>query len=269
MIVLGVLIISLLVSSVSRRFRSRRARLGVVADRFSRSERLIGRGSTEPELSNTLEPEKTEIEGSPIEPPAIRGQDKAEPRLFGAYCVGQEVGKLVIGQAHRLEVLSSRAADDRTAIETSLLKILATADSDEAVHVRARRALEQYGFVARQCATLLSSSEAFDRAAAARILGEVKSDAALPFLLEALYDHEATVRNQAMASIAELRLPSAIGALLDIAGRQKDLPMALLRRSLSYCSFDNQALRNLPQSEPVGAMQHSVSINAPVIIEDI
>jgi hypothetical protein len=256
MIVLGILIISLLVSSVSRRFRPRRARLG-------ESEWLVEGGSTtEPESPKTLEPEKTEIEGTPIEPAVIRVQDNTEPRLFGAYRVDQEVGKLVIGQAHRLEVLSSRAANDRRAIETSLLKILATAHSDEAVPVRARRALEQYGFVARQCATLLSSPEPFDRAAAARILGEVKSDAALPFLLEALYDHEATVRNQALASIAELRLPSAIGALLDIAGRQKDLPTALLLRSLSYCSFDDQGLRNLTQSEPVPEIQNSVSSNA-------
>jgi HEAT repeat protein len=158
--------------------------------------------------------------------------------LFGAYRIDQEVGKLVLGQPHRMDVLASRAIDDRRAIETSLIKGLNTPDLDEGARRRTREALEEYGFVARQCATLLLAPDAFERTSAARSLGEIKSEAALPFLLESLYDSESIVRNQAVVSIGELKLPSAIGALLDIARTHPDVPSALLSRTLSACSVE-------------------------------
>lgn len=158
--------------------------------------------------------------------------------LYGAYRIDQEVGKLILGQPHRMDVLSSRAIDDRRAIETSLIKGVNAPDLEESAARRARGALEEYGFVARQCATLLLAPDAFDRASAARALGEIKSESALPFLLESLYDSEAIVRNQAVVSIGELKLPSAIGALLDIARTHPDVPSSLLSRTLSACSVE-------------------------------
>jgi HEAT repeat protein len=158
--------------------------------------------------------------------------------LYGAYRIDQEVGKLLLGQPHRIDVLSSRATEDRRAIETSLIKGVNSTELDESSQRRAREALEEYGFVARQCATLLLAPDAFDRSSAARSLGEIKSAAALPFLLESLYDSEPIVRNQAVVSIGELKLPSAIGALLDIARTHPDVPSALLSRTLSACSVE-------------------------------
>jgi HEAT repeat protein len=158
--------------------------------------------------------------------------------LYGAYRIDQEVGKLVLGQPHRMDVLASRAIDDRRAIETSLIKGVNAEDMDDTARRRAREALEEYGFVARQCATLLLSADAFERTSAARSLGEIKSEAALPFLLESLYDSESTVRNQAVLSIGELKMPSAIGALLDIARTHPDVPSSLLSRTLSACSVE-------------------------------
>ncbi len=125
-----------------------------------------------------------------------------------------------------MDVLASRAIDDRRAIETSLVKGVNAPDLDESAKRRAREALEEYGFVARQCATLLLAPDAFERTSAARSLGEIKSEAALPFLLESLYDSESIVRNQAVVSIGELKIPSAIGALLDIARTHPDVPSA-------------------------------------------
>ena len=158
--------------------------------------------------------------------------------LYGAYRIDQEVGKLILGQPHRIDVLASRATDDRRAIETSLIKGVNSPQFDEVSKRRAREALEEYGFVARQCAALLLSPDAFDRSSAARSLGEIKSPAALPFLLESLYDSESIVRNQAVVSIGELKLPSAIGALLDIARTHPDVPSGLLSRTLSACSVE-------------------------------
>jgi HEAT repeat protein len=92
--------------------------------------------------------------------------------------------------------------------------------------------------VARQCATLLLAPDAFERSSAARALGAIKSEAALPFLLESLYDSESIVRNQAVVSIGELKMPSAIGALLDIARTHPDVPSSLLSKTLSACSVE-------------------------------
>jgi HEAT repeat protein len=170
--------------------------------------------------------------------------------LFGAYRIDQEVGKLILGQAHRLDVLSSRAIDDRRAIETSLIKTVNSPELDEDARRKAREALEEYGFVARQCAALLLAPDAFERTSAARSLGEIKSAAALPFLLEALYDSESIVRNQSVVSIGELKLPSAIGALLDIARMHPDVPSALLSRTLSACSVEGLDFFDAVMPEP-------------------
>ncbi len=61
---------------------------------------------------------------------------------------------------------------------------------------------------------------------------------ALPFLLEGLYDSEPIVRNQAVASIGQLKVPRAIGALLDMARRHPDVPGDLVTQALSACSVE-------------------------------
>lgn len=180
---------------------------------------------------------------------------------YGAYRIDQEVGKLILGQPHRMDVLASRAIDDRRAIETSLIKGMNAFDLDESALRRAREALEEYGFVARQCAALLLAPDPFDRTSAARCLGEIKSEAALPFLLEGLYDSESIVRNQAVVSIGELKLPSAIGALLDIARTHPDVPNALLSRTLSACSVEGLDFFDAVIPEPAQlGMGHHLSI---------
>ena len=155
---------------------------------------------------------------------------------YGAYRIDQEVGKLVLGQTHRMDVLASRASDDRRAIETSLIKAVASPQSDDRERRRAREALEEYGFVARQCAALLLAPDAFDRTSAARSLGEIGSPSSLPFLLEGLYDFESSVRNQSVISIGQLKVPSAIGALLDMARKHPDVSSSVITRALSACS---------------------------------
>ena len=47
---------------------------------------------------------------------------------FGAYRIDQEVGKLVLGKPHRMDVMASRVPDDRRAIEASLVKALSASD---------------------------------------------------------------------------------------------------------------------------------------------
>jgi len=193
--------------------------------------------------------------------------------LFGAYRIDQEVGKLILAQPHRTDVLSSRAPDDRRAIESSLVKvILSRPDEDE--ERRAREALEEYGIVARECAALLLAPDAFERTSAARVLGEIKSASSLPFLLEALYDHESIVRNQVVESIGELRLPKAIGALLNVAGQHPDVPASLLRHALSACSvegldfFDSIPASWAADAESASFFKEINQLRAASLVED-
>jgi LPXTG-motif cell wall-anchored protein len=159
--------------------------------------------------------------------------------LFGSYRIDQEVARLVTGRPHGTDVLSSRASDDRRAVEASLLKALRANETDEDGRRRARIALEDYGFVARSCAALLLGSESFERVSAARALGDMKSAQALPFLTEALYDPDPVVRTECVQSLGLLGLPSAIGALLDVASRHQDVAASILGPALTACSVES------------------------------
>ena len=58
------------------------------------------------------------------------------------------------------------------------------------------------------------------------------------------------MRNQAVSSLGELKMPAAIGALLDIARRHPDIPASLLSETLSACSVESLGYLDAPSSEP-------------------
>jgi len=190
-----------------------------------------------PSRATAVESERHPRGGAPA--PWDANQPEEERSAFGAYRIDQEVGKLILGKPHRMDVMSSRVADDRRAIEASLIKALSAADTGDEGRIRARQALEEYGFVARQSAVMLQGRDAWERSSAARVLGQIGSGASLPALVEALHDADPVVRNQAVTSLGQLKQPAAIGALLDIARRHSDIPPALLSESLSACSVDS------------------------------
>src|SRR5258708_3074021 len=186
-----------------------------------------------------------------------------EASAYGAYRVDQEVGKLVIGKPHRMDVMASRVADDRRAIEASLVKALDNSDSGDDGRRRAREALEEYGFVARQSALMLLGRDAWERSSAARTLGQIGSPSSLTFLIEALHDGDSVVRNQAISSLGALKMPAAIGALLDIARRHPDIPASLLSETLSACSVESLGYLDAPSSEPALLADGSSSSELP------
>jgi hypothetical protein len=248
-----ILALSLFGLLVSRKLRSRQARASANATSDSHLDELEPHDAetttaSKPGANTSLIGESEPVNGASRQS-ADRVPMGSKP-IYGSYRIDQEVGKLVLGQPHRIDVLASRAIDDRRAIETSLIKGVNSTELEESSRRRAREALEEYGFVARQCAALLLAPDAFDRSSAARSLGEIKSAAALPFLLESLYDSEQIVRNQAVASIGELKLPSAIGALLDTARTHPEVPSALLTRTLSACSVEGLDIFDAFAPEP-------------------
>lgn len=188
---------------------------------------------------------------------------EVEPSVYGAYRIDQEVGKLVVGKPHRMDVMASRAGDDRRAIEASLVKALDSSDTGEDGRRRARQALEEYGFVARQSAMMLMGRDAWERSSAARSLGQIGSQSSLTFLIEALHDPDSVVRNQAVSSLGELKMPAAIGALLDIARRHPDIPASLLSETLSACSVESLGYLDAPSSDQALLADGSSSANLP------
>jgi HEAT repeat protein len=205
--------------------------------------RRSGHGAEDEALRRQIDPNANNAEGGER---ALEIKPTLQPPTpvieFGAYRIDQEVASLVEGRPHSLEVVASRASDDRRAVETSLLKALRAHDVDGDGRRRARTALEDYGYVARSCASLLLGSESFERASSARALGEMRSSQALPFLTEALYDHDPVVRNECVQSLGSLGMPSAIGALLDVARRHPDLSANVLGPALTACSVESLEL---------------------------
>ncbi|MCA1815790.1 MAG: HEAT repeat domain-containing protein [Acidobacteria bacterium] len=199
---------------------------------------------------------------------AAASSSSAPTVLFGAFRVEQEVDKLVRGTAHAVEVLASRASDDRRAVEVSLLKALASPELSEAERNRARMALEEYGFVARQSASLLLAPDAYERSSAARTLGRIKSAASLSFLLEALYDADPIVRAEAVASLGTLGLPRAIGALLDTARRHPEIPASLVARALDACSVEAVEFDSLVEDFAPGGFSGDITRLEPIAAVD-
>ena len=212
-------------SEVTVPFERRKSGRGAEDEATRRARELAAEAGTQPERNSVA-----------------KSQSSAPSVVFGSYRIDQEVAGLVAGGPHSTEVLCSRASDDRRAVETSLLKALRAPETDADGRRRARTALEDYGFVARSCAALLLGGETFERVSAARALGDMKSAQALPFLTEALYDQDALVRTECVHSLGALGLPSAIGALLDVARRHQDLPASVLRPALTACSVESLEL---------------------------
>lgn len=169
---------------------------------------------------------------------------KTPASIYGAFRIKHEIAKLVLGHPYRVEILSSRAPEDMRAIETALLNFVISPDSTDNERNHAREALEKYGFIARYCAALLRAPDSFERTSAARSLGQMGSIAALPFLLDCLYDSEPIVRNQAIASLGELKHPAALDALKEVARVCPGLPGHLVSRALDGTSADGTPVFN-------------------------
>jgi HEAT repeat protein len=214
--------------------------------------RRNSRGEQTPEVADPLrEPSMIEERRSRTLQPAQQWEKPGvEASMFGAYRIDQEVSKLALGKPHRMDVMASRGVDDRRAIEASLVKALEASDTNEDGRRRIRQALEEYGFVARQSAIMLMGRDAWERSSAARTLGQIGSESSLSFLIEALHDTDPVVRNQAITSLGALKLPAAIGALLDIARRHPDIPASLLSETLSSCSVESLGYLDSPTTEP-------------------
>jgi hypothetical protein len=189
--------------------------------------------------ASTLEMRSLELTLDEPQPAHVISSPATSANLFSVERIKQEVGMLVKDLPYSSDVISSRAAEDRRNIEACLVEAANAPDLNEEDRERARRALEEHGFVVRRGSVLLSAPAAAERALAARTLAEMHSPSSMPFLLEALYDAESTVRMEAINSLGTLKTPSAIGALMDVAFRHPDTSVSILSDVLKACSFED------------------------------
>lgn len=192
------------------------------------------------------------LTGSALREDVLHNSSASETNNFAppaAPAGSQMIDKLVLDNAHRADVMDSRSPEDRQVIEASLINLITDAHTMPEDRKRARLTLEEYGFVAQQCANLLTGRSAWERASAARSLAQIGSQSSLPFLIEALHDDDSLVRNEAVAGLASLKDPAAIGALLQAARTHPDVPASLLSDSLSACSVESLGPLELPAAE--------------------
>jgi hypothetical protein len=270
---LVVFVVAIVALLIFRKLRSGRAGDPLLAKTPRRVQVTTQPAEVKPEPrkatsgSVARETEVKERRATPREPASADYSRKA----FGAYRIDQEVGKLVLGKAHRMDVLASRVPEDRRAIEASLIKSLSAGEADDEGRERARQALEDYGFVARQGAMLLAGRDAWERSSAARVLGQIGSLSSLPALIEALHDGDSIVRNQAVTSLGQLKQPTAIGALLDIGRRCSDIPPSVLSESLSACSVEGLGFDNAPfdLDEPIAGSESAAGLDPLTSLEQL
>lgn len=206
------------------------------------------------------------VRSNPVSPAFQKHQlsQVAALDISEATLIEQEIERLAQGELHRLDILNSRAPEVRRAIEAFLLKRIRSEKLNDETLRRIRSALEEFGFIARRCAALLCSYDAFERVNAAKLLGGIRSPMALPFLVEALYDAENAVRIEAVVSIGALGMPRGIGALLDAARRYDDIPPSLFQNALNACSLEPEIAK---ESLPASSQQDSpttLTVSSPV-----
>ena len=240
------LLLFLVMMAVVRRRRANGNRRGLVLEDSSSDE--------------VLAEETVTVAGVTAPTTKYQGVSAANDR--DAETTSNAIGKLVLDNTHRAEIMGSRCAEDRKAIEASLLQVLSATASSEKDRCRARQALEEYGFVAQRSAALLKGRDAWERASAARTLGMIGSKTSMPFLIEALKDADSVVRNEAVASLAALKDPAALGALLEASRKNPDVPASLLTEALSACSVDSLGFLDAPSSEAVMKGSDSVNFDA-------
>ena len=232
-------------------------------------ERCIARKvSTNAVLAEELTAEATEFETETAVVPDMSAANTTVEKRTSArevdanreVTIGTAIGKLVVDNTHRAEIVDSRSPEDRKAIESFLITAITTAESSDNDRRRARQALEEYGFVAQHSAALLKGKDAWERASAARTLGVIGSKSSMPFLIEALNDSDYIVRNEAVASLAALQDPAAIGALVEAARKHPDVPASLLSETLSACSVGNLEVLDLPSSDTASLSESVVPL---------
>ncbi|MGI9106175.1 MAG: HEAT repeat domain-containing protein [Pyrinomonadaceae bacterium] len=151
---------------------------------------------------------------------------------FDPESIEAEIKKLLAGESYDESRIDARDAGTRQLVSSELRSAIAGRNAERKQH--ARTAFLKHGYFDAATRDLQSAEAPAERASAARTLGLIEDKSATPHLIAALEDPAADVRRTAVEALAELRDPSAVGALEALRWREtsRQVPRALIQRAI-------------------------------------
>ncbi len=164
-----------------------------------------------------------------------------EPQVaFDPERIEAEIKKLLAGESHDERIINANDKGTRQLVSAELMSAVAGRNAARQAH--ARTAFIRYGYFEEAARALQSAEAPGERAAAARTLGILGDRTATPHLVAALEDPAADVRRTAVEALAELRDPSAVGALEALRWREtsRQVPRTLIQRAVEASKVEEE-----------------------------
>jgi HEAT repeat protein len=191
-------------------------------------------GATEVEEGKAGETKAIEVQATEtkaVEPPVA-----FDPELIEA-----EIKKLLSGENYDESIINAKDNGTRQLISAELMSAVAGRNAVRQGH--ARTAFLRHGYFEEATRALQSAEAPGERAAAARTLGILGDRSATSHLTAALEDPSADVRRTTVEALAELRDPSAVGALEAMRWREtsRQVPRTLIQRAIEASQVEEES----------------------------
>jgi HEAT repeat protein len=198
-------------------------------------------------VEDSREDETKAVEVKAAETKAVEPAVAFDPELIEA-----EIKKVLAGESYDESVVNAADEGTRQLVSAELMSAIAGRNAARQAH--ARTAFLKHGYFEAATRALQSAEAPGERAAAAHTLGLLGDPSATAHLTAALEDPSADVRRTSVEALAELRDPSAVGALEALRWREKSrqVPRTLIQRAIEACQ---------PEAEEAAA--HVVEDHAP------
>ncbi|HZG51198.1 MAG TPA: HEAT repeat domain-containing protein, partial [Pyrinomonadaceae bacterium] len=199
------------------------------------------------EVEDGREDETKAVEAKATETKAVEPAVAFDPELIEA-----EIKKVLAGDSYDERVVNAADEGTRQLVSAELMSAISGRNAARQAH--ARTAFLKHGYFEAATRALQSAEAPGERAAAAHTLGLLGDHSATAHLTAALEDPSADVRRTSVEALAELRDPSAVGALEALRWREtsRQVPRALIQRAVEAC-----------QAEAEEAAAHVVEDHAP------
>ena len=173
---------------------------------------------------------EVKAEAKPVVPPLVLDPEQVE----------SEIKKLLAGESYDESVINGTDEGTRQLVSAELMQAIAGRNAVRQAH--ARTAFLKHGYFEEATGALQSAEAPGERAAAARTLGLLGDRSATTHLTAALEDPAADVRRTSVEALAELRDPSAVGALEALRWREtsRQVPRTLIQRAIEASKVEEE-----------------------------